>query len=141
MNLLTKRTLTSKLFPEVTYEARSFSEGRRQALVASIAEDTYKLYELIGAANSILPTVEGETMTQEQLWKRTAIVDQINQLTAAKIHPSWIRAYLISIKGLDIDGVPATVDTFINDAPPDLFAELVTLIKDEAELGTDKVTN
>ncbi|HXS93184.1 MAG TPA: hypothetical protein VN736_01195 [Candidatus Limnocylindrales bacterium] len=135
--LVTTTNLQSKLYPEVSYKVRTLSEGRRQQVMASVADATYTMYELVGKANALLP-VEGETLDSETQWKRTALIDQINEITSREIWPAWIRTYVVSIDGLDIDGTPATVDTFLSDAPTDLFAECVNLIKGQAELSPEE---
>jgi hypothetical protein len=141
MKLNTTITLQSKLYPEVSYTVRTLSEGRRQQLTASIADATYEMYDLVGKANAMLPTEEGVVMSQEDQWKRKALVDQIDDLTNRTIAPAWIKTYVKTINGLEIDGEPATIETFLSDAPSDMFAELVNLIKGQAELSPEETKN
>jgi hypothetical protein len=92
------------------------------------------MYDLIGQADALLPK-DKDTATDEQTnMKRSALIDQINELVARDMNPIWIKHYLSEIHGLEFDGTPATIETFISDAPSELFNELVELIKGQAEL-------
>ena len=141
MKLNTNITLQSKLFPDVSYAVRTLSEGRRQKLTASIADATYEMYELVGKANAMLPTDEALSMSQEEIWKRKGLIDKIDDLSNRVISPAWINTYVTKINGLDIDGVPATLESFLSDAPSTMFSELAELIKGQVDLGTEEIKN
>src|SRR3984957_12070084 len=104
MKITTSNTITSKLYPDVSYTVRSLSEGRRQQLTTNIQDGTYKMYEYVGQANALLPEVEGTKLDQETIWKRTALIEKIDELTNRDIRPEWVRVYVKEIHGLEIDG-------------------------------------
>jgi hypothetical protein len=142
MKITTSKTITSKLYPEVTYTVRSLSEGRRQQLTAQIADATYKMYDLIGQSKALLPELTAETILDPITeYKVKALNDKISELANRDMRPAWIRVYVTKIDGLEIDGVAATVDSFLSDAPSDMVLEAAELIRGQAELSVDEVKN
>ena len=99
------------------------------------------MYEYVGQANALLPEVEGTKLDQETIWKRTALIEKIDELTNRVIRPEWVRVYVKEIHGLEIDGQPATIESFLSDAPSEMFVECVELIKGQAELSPVEVKN
>jgi len=141
MKLTTSNIIKSVRFPEVSYTVRSLSEGRRQTLAASIADATYQIYDLGAQADALLPEDKEAPLDGENLYKRAALLDKITAIDSSVVRPAWIKIYVTKIDGLEIDGLPATVESFLNEAPSEMFNEIVDLIKTQASLTSEETKN
>jgi hypothetical protein len=141
MKLTTTNTIHSKLYPDVSYTIRSLSEGRRQQLAASIAEHTYRIYELGAEADALLPEDKDAQLQGPTLYKRAALLEKITAIDSQFVRPEWVRIYVKEIQGLEIDGEPATIESFLAEAPTEMFNEAVDLIKAQASLSNEETKN
>ena len=147
MKYTSKKTLHSKLegYEDVAFTLKKMAEGRRVALNMSLADAKATLRDLIAESQTILPdTPEGQVappIDPAQFAKYQTLSDRINTLVEKDINMAWLRWGLDSITGLEIDGQPCTVETLISDGPPELFAEILTAIRSEAELSTEARKN
>jgi len=88
-------------------------------------------------------STESTPEEQHQAMKRLQILrgfqERMEDVTA-EIDLAWLRACLLKIEGLEIDGEPAVVDTFVELGPIELYREAVQLVKSEAD-PTEEETN
>lgn len=143
MNLDSKKKLTSTTpgFEEVVFTLKKMSEGRRSKLKLSQADAIGRIRTLMVEVNALLPAVEGGEVSPLDNAKAQTLYDSVNLTVETEINPSWIRWGLDKIEGLNIDGEPATVESFIENAPSDLFTEVLTAIRNEAELSPEERKN
>jgi len=133
MNISSTTTATSKLYPDVTFTFRKFSEKRHQDFSLATSEAKYRLRDLLAELDTLkLP--EGVEPDQVQTAKLGNLHDQINSLIDREFSPAWITHYLKSVDGLTIDDQPCTIELFLTDAPSDLYRECVSVIQKQAEL-------
>ena len=132
MNYVSRIVKESELpeFPGVRFTLNRMSEGRRIKLRLKLAEAVAEMRELVAEGAAI----EQQPAETRDLRRLTGIVDGIRAIKAEKINPVWVRWGLSVIEGLEIDGAPATVDTLIEDGPPELYAEILKAIQTEAGL-------
>lgn len=62
-------------------------------------------------------------------------------LLGAEIDRLYIRWGLYEIRGLELDGVPATADSLIESGPEDLFTEALTAVRAECGLVENERKN
>lgn len=72
-------------------------------------------------------------------------LDEINEeslhLLASRYNVPRVRIYVKAIEGLEIDGVPATVDSFIASGDPTLFSESLAAIETVEQQKADELKN
>jgi len=69
------------------------------------------------------------------------INDEAALLTQSELTPAYIRAGLISVEGLEIDGAPATVEALIESGPKALVAEVYDACLKASGLGAEETKN
>jgi hypothetical protein len=143
VNFVSQIRKESKTFPGVFYTLNKMSEARRANLRLRIAEPTSKIRNLLREMGKIEesypPTQENRPeAVMDDLMK---LADQMEELSASKINPEWLKWGCKKIEGLEIDGVEATPELLITDGPPILFAEIVDEIKRLAQLNGDEEKN
>lgn len=69
------------------------------------------------------------------------IIGKILDLKIFKLYPEYIRICTSDFQGLKIDGVPATVDSFLSDAPYELVKELGDYIEGAMGLSAQELVN
>lgn len=111
----------SALYPGVTFAIRKMSFGRRLELAESIRK--------LGAA----------------LEFREAGAELRDRVEASVIASRIDRAYLdwglVDVRGMAIDGAPATPDSLLAAGPEDLTREVLTRIKIECGLSAEERKN
>ncbi len=144
MNFVTQVRKESKLFPGVFYTLTKMSEARRANLRLRIAEPTSKIRNLLremGKIEERYPIVEGSSRPDDVIDELMKLADQMEEVSANKINPEWLRWGCKKIEGLQIDGVEATPEALIDDGPPALFAEIVDEIKRVAQMNGEEEKN
>ncbi len=147
MNFESITTLKSTTpgFESVSFTLRKMTEGRRNKLKLAQADTMGKIRDLMADLESLNPTlpegIEQPTVDPKTRAKLTTISEAVNILVESEIDPSWVKHGLKKIEGLDIDGVAATVESFIEDAPTELFQEVLTAIRNSAELTVAEAKN
>ncbi len=140
MNFTTSVRKESKTYPGVFYTLNKMSEARRANLRLRIAEPTAKIRNLIREMQKFESLPE-EQITEDALAKMTEIGDKIDVISAQDVDPQWLLWGLKKIEGLEIDDVPATPESLIDDGPPLLFDEIVDEIKKTAQLNGEEEKN
>ena len=62
-------------------------------------------------------------------------------LLGAEIDRLYLRWGLEEVRGLELDGLPATIDALIEHGPEDLFLEALMSVKRECGLDEDERKN
>lgn len=135
--LTTKRTIESKVHPGCSFTVRTLNtiqRARRDSTV-SAARLTYtqahaeletlrKSY--IGEGGSAEERIERyKALKPEQRVRLDDLMDQERRIYEEKILPAEVKAALLSIIGLEIDGEAiTTAEAFLETAPDELLAEV-----------------
>jgi len=139
MNFESRNTIPSKLpgFEGVSFTVHKLNEPRRMKARLALADTSARLREIATEATA---AVGGKTLndpskfTPEELARFLPFSERSGDIWSAEIVPAWMRALLVSVSGLTIDGKPATVESFIEDGPRDLYNEVASHITNEAGL-------
>ena len=121
MNYESTRAIASSVSDGVVYRIRRMSFGRRMQFVAAVRELGRKLEFLVA----------GETLSDKL---------EAAEVTAA-VHRVYLEWGLVSVEGLQIDGNPCDVATFIDSGPEDLCQEALDVIRQECELSEQERKN
>ncbi len=141
MILTSTKTFNSATFPEVSFTVRVLNRierARRDAGIAAHRAEFSRLErERAALLRSLIPGADFESSSgavaanervmalpladKERLF---ALKEEADIVHSAQIVPAEIRAALISITGLECDGVPATVESVIASAPDELIIEI-----------------
>jgi hypothetical protein len=88
---------------------------------------------------------ELKSLASEQAFHRAAPQEAGGEISAAelqtRIDEMVIRTALLEIKGLSIDGKPATVESLIDSGPENLSREIAEAIAEESFLNEDERKN
>lgn len=142
-----KKKVQSKLpgFEDVSFTLKKLTEGRRIKLNLALADVSARLRELVAESETLVPTLpEGQeraTLDPVTLARVRTLTEQTNLLIDSEVNPAWVRWGLDKIEGLEIDGEAATVETLISDGPAELYTEILTAIRKEAELSPEETKN
>jgi len=107
--------LRSKAIPAVTFAIRRVSFARRMDLSRRAREISRKA-EFLEASGQLAEKIEAGILAQE-------------------IDAMYLAWGLVSIRGLTIDGDPATAENLIEKGPDDLSREIVDAIKTQCGLS------
>ena len=88
---------------------------------------------------------ELKSLASEEAFHRAAPQEEGGEISAAelqtRIDEMVIRTALLGIKGLSIDGHPATVESIINSGPESLAREIAEAVAEESFLHEDERKN
>jgi hypothetical protein len=163
MDYLTTEKFDSKLVPGLSYQLRKMANGRRMALTSATSIIQQKINDRMGELEAITRQVQDAidsgvelpTVIADQLSDRTEPVtetcralmrsrDKIqfeeiwNDLTVTQLFPALIRWGVKSIDGMTVDGVPVTVEAFLEGTPDDLIIEVGTKIRKLTQMSFDE---
>lgn len=140
MNFDSTVTRESMSLPGVSFTVRRLNQIERARRDFSIADETLKIAELITRHAQLNPGEEKRLSPDE-----AAEVGRINQeldfLVNMHLKPSAIRAGLVSIDGLQIDGEEATTEILIARGPRELVEEVWQACQESAGLGDEERKN
>lgn len=152
MKLQSKVTYTSEVYPEVSFTVRVLNHIQRARRDLGIAEhlEAYAKHdarrasmvaEAVGAEAD--PAKRSELIAKSpragEIFKAVADREMIYE---AHIQPAEIRAGLVEVKGLEIDGsATPTVDQVIASAPDDLLKEIAKRCNESAGLTAEQQKN
>jgi hypothetical protein len=153
-SLKSKFTESSKKYPGVSYTVRNLNTIRRAERDAAIASHRLEYTRLTAERATQFKALAGEDGTAEErntrvnalpVDKRLAILkmdEEAQHIYERFIVPNAIRAGLISVDGLDLDGVekPTTEDV-IQNAPDDLIEEIYAACVRGSGLTEDEAKN
>jgi hypothetical protein len=121
ISLKSKNTIESKTVPGVTFTIRTLNRiqrARRDLPVMATRQ------HLSGLIREYGPLQENPKRTPAQDQRLALIEAEYSWLQDQEIYPSVMRAGVVSIDGLEIDGKPATADSLIESTGAD-YDELI----------------
>jgi len=110
-------------------EKEKLSEAEREALEV---ERKAREAAVLEAMRKIDPADWGRLIT---------INNEVDKIGRLEITPKWVRAGLLSVKGLTVDGKEAGVSEFLEHASDAAFDEVSDRIRQHAELSGDDRKN
>jgi hypothetical protein len=137
MELRTKIASTEVALRELGLEYQPIQESIDNAVTAAKIEPCTCKHDLDSATDCHdkngrctvegclcrLPKPDGEAFE-----KRMELLIKAKDLALSQANPAKVRIFVKSIDGFEIDGVPATVESFLAEAPDDLLEEVGSLI-------------
>lgn len=148
LDFLPTVTFTSRVNPEVSFVVKRLSVIERTRRDASIVEQQLEYQQLLEEIEGLEYEDEGKKKPKDAA--RFRRVDaQIANLLRLHLQPTIIRAGVLEIHGVTLDGEPITVDQFLEVADEDLlfdaylFADMASrldmeALKKLASLGTSR---
>lgn len=130
MNLETSKLHESKVHPGVTFKVKQLNQLERAKRDAAVLDHQHRLSDLLSA--------HGKTEDEQE--KRRIAMD-IESIVSVYLKPSIIRAGLLEVSGVTIDGQPATVDTLLAHAPDTLLEEIMEACAAGAGLTDEQQKN
>lgn len=126
----TTRRIDSVTCLGVSAVLRKMTEGRRLELRKLISEPNRRIREIIREQANI------EKMSEEErdMPKWLELQDEFEEIMVGTVNPAWIEWGVKQIEGLEVDGRSLGVSDW-KDWPSALFNELVSEVKEEAELN------
>lgn len=115
LNLTTKQTIDSVAFPGVRFVVRNLSVIQR-------AKRDLALLDTDARVQALQDRLTG---TDEKSLDYARINQEIGLLVATEKYPAILRAGIIAVEGLEIDGRPATVDDILSCPDQTLFFEAI----------------
>lgn len=126
VSIKSKHEHVSTSVPGVTFTVRTLNRIRRSRRDLPILATRQRLSEILREYKPLrkLLTEAPAEFTDDQRRQIDALDAEFTWLRDSEIKPADIRAGLVSIDGLEIDGAPATVETLLNATGPEYDALL-----------------
>lgn len=144
MNLETSKLHESTAHPGVSFRVRQLNQLERTRRDAGIIEHQMKLADLVTRYNSLVER-DGDgkvsVIPPENITDVERIDFEVKEIMDLHITPAIIRAGLVEVQGVTIDGQPATVDTLLQFAPATLLDEISTACVAGAGLTDEQQKN
>ncbi len=143
ISLQSKTTHESKSVPGVTFTVRALNKIQRAKRDLPVAEARQRLAMLI-SEYAPLAKIDEADRTEAQSMRMREIDFEFSLIDHRDIMPAEIRAGLVSIEGLEIDGKPATVESLIEGAGADmddLIEEIAVACKAASGLSAAETKN
>jgi hypothetical protein len=143
ISLVSKITAESKTMPGVTFTVRVLNKIQRARRDLPVMAARQKISLLIREYGPLQEIPDGER-TPEQEARMAAIDAEYSRLQDGEIKPCEIRAGLVSLAGIEIDGKPATADSLIEASGADydeLLDEIATACRSAASLSPAETKN
>jgi hypothetical protein len=154
-----KQRIESKDCEGVVFTIRHLTEGPRIKLSLELADQYDAVAKLrresAEVAERIRPLLDEAKAAQER--DDNAAIQEINRrpdvIAAAnfqqkiasiennQIMPVYVRALLVAVEGLEIDGQDATPELTITDGPPELYREIVEAVRKELGMSEEEQGN
>jgi hypothetical protein len=116
-------------FSGVAFTIHQFTEGKRLKIRLALADVNARIRDLM------TEKLDADALPEDKRSPVYArIVADMQELVDDKINPVWVRHLLLSVNGLTIRNVPATVDTLIESGPRELYQEIVSAVRKTAGL-------
>ena len=142
ISLTSKMTMDSKLLPGARVHLRKFNVQNRAHIVLALAEYRAKVNTLYRQMIplAIVPDETDETgavtkpgdspdVRERKTIERLALQTEIAALEDAYIKPALLRAYVVSIDGVELDGEPLSAETLVSGAHPSFADEVYTFME------------
>jgi hypothetical protein len=145
-------THQSKTDPAISFTVRHLTEGRRIKISLQLADKYDKIDTIRAGVSEIAERVkpllaQAKADGSDVLSNNPDMADltrkhrQMQSVERDEIIPTFVRALLVSVDGLEIDGAPATVESMIESGPPDLYAEIAKAVKHEMGMDEQETGN
>jgi len=142
MNIESRSVLHSTIAEGVSITLRKFSVKRRAQVELQLSEyrerqkdiarqmsECFIKADVKDDEGKLIEAGDSAEVRLEKLRKQAAFRIDFESLDDAYLKPAYLKVYIDKIEGLDIDGTPATVDTFIEDGPVELADEVYAYIQ------------
>ena len=152
MNLQTKKTFSSKIYPGVTAEYRVLSERERTRL--DIACEAFRLEMVEAQETPVMQRIEdarkeaedaGETFEGVTLTARERVEHDGAQAKFSRAFAStrgaWLEAAVVSIEGVTVDDRPAEVAEVLENASEEFLSELYVAVLTDGKLTEEAEKN
>ena len=146
--------------PAVSFTVRHLTEGRRIKISLALADKYDKIDELQrGAAElaqrvkPLIDEAKAKAKADGKPEKDAVLADNVDLVALVRLNgrvravendeiiPIYVKALLVSVDGLEIDGTPATPETAVESGPPELYAEISAAVKREMGLSEPESGN
>lgn len=136
----TKR-FESKVLPGVAFVIRVFSDGVRNRMNLNLADVLDEIRTL--QTKLRIMNIENEAELEPgQLAEVTALLERAELIKSSKVDPEYFKAGFVGVEGLRINGkIDLTADQFRELGPPDLYDEIVAVVRLEAGLSKEERLN
>lgn len=135
ISIKSKNVIESKAVPGVRFTVRTLNKIQRAARDFPIASARAHIADLLEEYFAIKATPEADR-TPGQVERLNAIdYREYSAVYDAQIVPANLRAGIVSIEGLEIDGAPATAQSLIDSGGADYDA-LITEMNDACEAAS-----
>jgi hypothetical protein len=136
-------SVSSKLYPGVTFTVRRITEEIRNRFRLELAEPLYDLREKRMELSLIkLPEGKDTVVDPEIEFKVSGLIDKIRIINATRINSVYARAGFVKLEGMSIDGDESpSLDVIMSKGPEDLFNEIVSKIVSLARLDEEAAEN
>lgn len=154
MNLIGKQRIPSKVNESVHFTIRALNTIQRAKRDLSLLTEKAKMRDLITKRNEILEKIYGpetDEAKRAELYKNAPpeavaennrMYEEAETIGGTTIIPATIRAGLVKVEGLTIDGVPIVdAEAFIDNAPDALIDEAYKLCSEASALDSDARKN
>lgn len=132
----TTRSASVDSFPGVEVVLRKMTEGRRLELRKLISEPNRRIREILRDQAAI----EKEPEADRDMSRWLELQDEFDGIMIEKINPAWVTWGVKQISGLEVDERVLGLTEW-DQWPSALFDEVLTLVKDEAELNGSERKN
>lgn len=119
LSIQSKTTIESESCPGVTFTVRRLNKIQRSVRDLPVMEPRMRYTEI----SERYFELKGRKEQTPETLRETKMLDyEAGLVINEHLKPASIRAALVSIEGLEIDGKPATVDSLLADGSPDTDA-------------------
>lgn len=135
IQITSTKTEESKAVPGVRYTVRALNRIQRAARDLPLLDMQVRIANLLkewGDINTLLNPSGTPEADLKQSVRMIAIDAEYTALRALHIKPAVIRAGLVSLEGLEVDGQPATADLLMTNSGPE-YDELIDEIYDACQ--------
>jgi len=142
MRFESKFTVQSVTQPGVFFEVRVLNSIQRAKLDLQNLEARVKYSEIYAEIGRLPKPPEGDPPPADpDLIEREKLRISADCILKIDIKPATIRAGLLKIEGLEIDGLAATTESLIESGPSGLIDEIWSAINNEAGLTEEQRKN
>lgn len=126
MNLTTTIEFDSRVAPGVRFTIAKPTAYRRAKVAVTLRETGTRIQKLLKHAMALAGKGHLCGSESEQLIQLGEI---IHAETTFRLQAEYLRAFLASIDGLSLNGTEPDKETFIRDAPSELFNEVAEIVQ------------
>lgn len=143
-----KKTHESTSCPGVKFTVRVLNEIQRARRDLALIDTRARINELRDKWSGLMPAPKPGAKPEDapddlgpHALEIVRLSEEAGMIERSVLLPAYIRASLISIEGLEIDGAAATVDTLIESGRDALLGEIYQACAEAAGLGADETKN